>query len=184
MFKTIKEKQSEVFEGLKKDTGWKNRFEAPKIEKVIINTGIGSIKDKKKIELVGERLARITGQKPAQKSSKKSIASFKVRQGDIVAYQVSLRGPKMYNFLDKLINIALPRTKDFRGIPTKSIDAMGNMTIGIKEHTIFPETSDEDLKDVFGMAITVVTSSRNPKDTLSFLKFIGFPMGKIVDGDK
>jgi large subunit ribosomal protein L5 len=121
-------------------------------------------------------VARITGQKSSPRSAKISIASFKVREGDTVGLQVTLRGPRMYDFLDKLIHIALPRTRDFRGIPVTAIDDMGNITIGIREHTIFPETSDEDLKDVFGMAITIVTTAKNKKESEAFLRHLGLPL--------
>ena len=104
-----------------------------------------SVGDKKQVELITDRLAKITGQKPAARAAHQSIASFKVREGDVVGLQVTLRGARMYDFIDKLIHIALPRTRDFRGLSPKAIDDMGNMTIGIKENTIFPETSDEDL---------------------------------------
>lgn len=176
--KTVRELQKESVAKLQKQFGLKNVMQSPKLVKLAISTGIGSVKDKKKIELIADRLAKITGQKPATKGSKKSIASFKVREGDPVGYQITLRGSRMYDFLDKLINIALPRTKDFRGIPRNSVDDMGNYTLGIKEHTIFPETADEELKDVFGFAITVVTTSNNKELTLAFLESIGFPFKK------
>ncbi len=142
----------------------------------IVSSGFGSVKDKKKIELIANRLAKITGQKPALRVTKKAIATFKTRQGDPIAYQITLRGKRMCEFLDRLINIALPRTKDFRGLSKNSVDAMGNYTMGIKEHTIFAETADEDLKDVFGMGITMVTSSNNKPATLAFLEYIGLPL--------
>lgn len=112
------------------------------------------------------------------RAAKKSIASFKVRQGDNVGFQVTLRGDRMMNFLEKLIHIALPRTKDFRGLKATAIDDMGNITIGIKEHTIFPETADEDIKDVFSFAITVVTTSKIKANTKAFLDYLGFPFSK------
>ncbi|MEQ1561302.1 MAG: 50S ribosomal protein L5, partial [Nitrospira sp.] len=145
-------------------------------------SGIGSIKDKKKIEVVADRLSKITGQKPARKGAKISIAAFKVREGDPVGMQITLRGQRMYDFLDRLVNIALPRTKDFRGISASGLDDMGNYTVGIKENTIFPESSDEDLKDVFGLAVTVVTNVKNPKETKAFLTHLGFPFKKIETG--
>ncbi|MBP9701963.1 MAG: 50S ribosomal protein L5 [Candidatus Pacebacteria bacterium] len=176
--KTIKELEKSSYETLKKEYGYTNVMQTPRIKKLVISTGIGSIKDKKKIELIADRLAKITGQKAAPRSAKKSIATFKVREGDVVGYQVTLRGARMYDFLDKLVHIAFPRTKDFRGITTKAVDNMGNYTLGIKEHTIFPETSDEELKDVFGFAVTIVTSSKDPKQTISFLTALGFPFKK------
>lgn len=174
----IKEKITKAFEPMKKEFGYKNKMQSPKIQKVIVSSGVGSFKDKKKIELAFDRLSKITGQRPVKKGAKQSVASFKVRQGDIVGLQVTLRGQRMYDFLDRLINISLPRTKDFRGISDKGIDEMGNYTLGIKENTIFPESADEDLKDVFGLAVTVVTSVNNKKETKAFLTHLGFPFKK------
>lgn len=174
----IKEKITKAFEPMKKEFGYKNKMQSPKIQKVIVSSGVGSFKDKKKIELAFDRLSKITGQRPVKKGAKQSVASFKVREGDIVGLQVTLRGQRMYDFLDRLINISLPRTKDFRGISDKGIDEMGNYTLGIKENTIFPESADEDLKDVFGLAVTVVTSVNNKKETKAFLTHLGFPFKK------
>lgn len=174
----VKEKTKSIFEELKGAMDYKNPMQAPKIQKVIVSTGVGSIKDKKKVELIQDRLSKITGQKPAPRGAKTSIANFKVREGDTVGFQVTLRGKRMYDFLDRLLNIALPRSKDFQGISKKSVDEIGNITIGIKEHTIFPETSDEDLKDVFGIAITVVTSAKTRKEAEAFFEKLGFPFKK------
>ncbi len=146
--KTVKEKNNNAFEVLKDTLGLKNKMQAPRLVKVVVSSGIGSQKDKKKIELIGDRLGKITGQKPAVRGAKQSISNFKSRQGDPVGYQITIRGKRMYDFLDRLLNIALPRTRDFRGISARSLDDMGNYTIGIKEHTIFPETTDEDIKDI------------------------------------
>lgn len=164
------------FETLKGAFGYTNRMQAPKLVKVVISTGTGKIKDKKKVELIQDRIARITGQKSAPRGAKKSIATFKLRKGDVIGYQVTLRGARMYDFLDKLNHIALPRSRDFRGISPKTIDAMGNITIGIKEHTIFPETSDENLSDVFGLAITIVSSAKSKKEADAFYRHIGVPL--------
>jgi len=175
---TIKEKQLKAFDALKGAFGYVNKMQSPKITKVVINTGIGSIKDKNKISLIPDRLAKITGQKPSARGAKKSIATFKVRQGDTVGHTVTLRGARMHAFLDKLVNIAIPRTRDFKGVERGAIDEMGNLTIGIKEHTIFPETSDEELKDVFGMAITLVSNVHNKKEAEVFFEHIGIPFRK------
>ncbi len=176
---TIKQKTAKAFEALKGEFGYKNAMQAPKIMKVVISSGVGSQKDKKKIELIADRLSKITGQKPARKGAKQSVAAFKVREGDTVGMQITLRGARMYDFLDRLVNIALPRTKDFRGISSNGIDEMGNYTLGIKESTIFPETGDEDLKDVFGLAVTVVTNVKDAKQTKAFLLHLGFPFKKV-----
>ncbi len=176
--KTIKEKTVEAFETLKKDFGYTNAMRAPKVTKVIVSAGVGSFKDKKKIELAFDRLSKITGQRPVKKGAKQSVAAFKVRQGETVGLMVTLRGERMYDFLDRLIHIALPRTKDFRGISPSGLDDMGNFSLGIKENTIFPESSDEELKDVFGLAVTVVTNVKDKKETKAFLTYLGFPFKK------
>ena len=174
----IQEKQKNVFKDLKEAFGYKNTMQAPKITKVVISVGTGSNKDKKKNEVIADRLARITGQKPATRSAKKSIATFKVREGDPVGFQVTLRGARMHDFINRLIHVALPRTKDFKGIKTEAIDEVGNYTLGMKEHSVFPETADEDIKDVFGLAVTIVTTAKNPKETLAYLTYLGFPFKK------
>jgi len=168
---TLKAKQKSI-------AGYQNPMQKPKITKVIVSAGVGSFKDKNKFKVVEDRLARITGQKAAPRGAKVSIASFKSRQGDVVGYQVTLRGHRMHDFLEKLIHIALPRTKDFRGISKTGADEMGNYTLGIKEHTIFPEASDEELKDVFGLAVTVVTTAKSREEALKLLTHLGFPFKK------
>jgi large subunit ribosomal protein L5 len=175
----IKEKIKSSYDALKSEFGYTNAMQAPRITKVVVSSGVGSLKDKKKIDLVENRLSKITGQKPKRSGAKISIASFKVRAGDVVGMQVTLRGQRMYDFLDRLVNLALPRTKDFRGISANGIDEMGNYSFGIKENTIFPETSDEELKDVFGIGVTVVTNLKNKNETKAFLTHLGFPFKKI-----
>ena len=177
---TVKEKQAKAFDGLKSVLNYTNAMQTPKFTKVVVNVGIGSLKDKKKMDVIINRLTKITGQKPALRGAKKSIASFKVRQGDPVGLVVTLRGARMLSFIDKLILIAFPRTKDFRGLTKKGIDEMGNYSIGIKENTIFPETADEDLKDVFGMTVTIGTSAKNRKEAETFLAYMGFPFKKSL----
>ena len=176
--KTIKELEKAAYPELKAKFGYTNPMQSPRLLKVVVSTGIGSIKDKKKIELIADRLAKITGQKPALRGAKKSIATFKVRTGDPVGYQITLRGKRMLDFIERLIHISLPRTKDFRGISRTAVDEMGNYGLGIKEHTIFAETSDEDLKDVFGLGATIVTSSKDKAQTIAFLEYLGFPFKK------
>ncbi len=176
--KTIIEKQKGAFDALKKECGYTNAYEAPRILKTVVSAGTGSLKDKKKNEFVADRLSKITSQKAAPRRAKKAIASFKTRIGDVVGYQVTLRGKRMRGFLEKLFNVAIPRTKDFRGIVPRAVDPMGNVTIGIKEHTIFPETSDEELKDVFGLAVTIVTTARNSKEGKAYFDYLGVPFKK------
>lgn len=175
----IQDKQKKAFKDLKDQFGWKSVMQTPKVSKVVISVGVGKMaKDKPKVELVGDRLAKITGQKPATRGAKKSIATYKTRIGDKVGYQVTLRGKRAEDFLNRLVHVALPRTKDFKGISAASIDEMGNYTLGIKEHTVFPETADEDIKDVFGMAVTVVTTAKNKDMAKAYLDHLGFPFKK------
>lgn len=170
------QKQQSVFESFKERFGYGNVMAAPKLVKIVVSSGVGKAKDKKRNELVEDRLARITGQKPSARAARKSIASFKLREGDIVGFQATLRGARMYEFLDKLVHIALPRTRDFRGLNATAIDDMGNLTIGIKENTIFPETSEEDLKDVFGLSITLVTTAKTKEEAEALFRHLGIPL--------
>ncbi|TSC83518.1 MAG: large subunit ribosomal protein L5 [Parcubacteria group bacterium Gr01-1014_17] len=182
--KSIKEKQNTSFAALKDALGLTNAMQAPRLKSIFVSAGVGSFKDKKKVDLVLDRLTKITGQKPSARGAKKSVASFKSREGDVVGVLVTLRGPRMFGFLDKLISVALPRTKDFRGLSPSSIDEMGNMTIGVREHTVFPETADEELKDVFGMGVTIVTTAKNRAVARAFFTHLGFPFAKQEKGKK
>lgn len=170
-----KEKQKESFKVLGEKFNITNVMRAPRLVKIVVSSGVGSAKDKNRLEVVSSRLARITGQKASPRAAKQSIAQFKMREGDIVGYQVTLRNARMFDFIDKLIHIALPRTRDFRGLTAGAIDEMGNLTIGIKDHTIFPETAEEDLKDVFGIAITIVTTAKSKEEAEAFFRHIGIP---------
>ena len=174
----MKTQVSKVFDSLKATFSYNNVMQAPRIDKVVVSTGTGKIDDKNKIALIEDRLAQITGQKAAPRAARQSIASFKLREGDIVGYQVTLRGDRMHNFLDKLVHIALPQTRDFRGLKVTAIDEMGNYTLGIKDHTIFPETADEELKDVFSLAITIVTTANTKEEAEALLRHIGLPLVK------
>lgn len=180
---TVQEKIKDAFKALKSEFSYTNPWQAPRIEKVVVTTGVGKIDDKQKRALIEDRLAKITGQKAAPRGAKQSIASFKLRQGDIVGYQVTLRGARMRDFLDRLIHVALPSTRDFRGLKVSAIDEMGNYTIGIPEHTIFPETADEDLKDVFGLAITIVTTAKTKKEAEALLRHLDLPLQKVSEAE-
>ncbi len=171
-----KERQQSGYAALKDAFHYTSSMQAPRVTKVVVSSGVGKKREKKQVEFISDRLAKITGQKASPRPAKQSIASFKVREGDTVGLQVTLRGPRMFDFLDKLVHITLPRTRDFRGLSPRAIDEMGNMTIGIKEHTIFPETADEDLKDVFGLAITVVTTAKGKAEAEAFFRHLGFPL--------
>ena len=175
------EKFASAFDSLKEALGLTNKMQTPRIEKVIVSTGTGKIDDKQKIALIEDRLAKITGQKASPRPAKQSIASFKLREGDIIGYQVTLRGTRMRHFLDKLIHLALPQTRDFRGVKPTAIDEMGNITLGIREHTIFPETADEELKDVFGLSVTIVTTAKSREEAEALLRHIGLPLQKTAE---
>jgi len=180
----LKEKyKKEVVPQMVKNFGYKNIMAIPKIEKVMVNTGFGRLttektsgEQKKIYEAILNDLALITGQRPILTRAKKSISGFKIRQGMPVGVQVSLRGKKMFDFLERLIHIALPRSRDFRGIDSKSFDREGNLTIAIKEHIVFPEISPEKVKNIFGFEITVVTTTKNKKEGIELLKLLGFPI--------
>lgn len=177
---SVKTIEKKAYEAMKGEFGYKNLLASPHLVKIAVSSGTGrSMKANKNFnQHVADRLAKITGQKPSVRGAKKSIASFKVRAGDPVGLMVTLRGERMYSFLDKFINIALPRTKDFRGISKGAVDAIGNMTIGIREHTIFPETGDEDIRDVFGLAITIVTTAKSKQEAIKFFELLGIPFKK------
>lgn len=178
---TTKEKLNSVYTALKGDLGYENTMQAARIEKVVVSVGTGRVSDKNRLKLIEDRLATITGQKPSARPARKSIASFKLREGDLIGYQITLRGARMHAFLDKLIHLALPQTRDFRGLPVSAIDEMGNYSLGIKEHTIFPETTDEDIRDVFSMGITIVTSAKTKKEAEALLRHVGLPLQKEND---
>ncbi len=177
---TVKEKEKDSFNVMKDVFHYKNVMSAPRLTKVVLNVGTGTAikKDKNKNDAIMERLSKITGQRGALRGAKQSISSFKIRQNDPIGAVVTLRGKRMYAFLEKLINVALPRTKDFRGVNRTAVDDIGNLTIGIKEHTIFPETADEDIKDVFGLSITLVSTAKNKKEGFMFFELLGIPFKK------
>jgi large subunit ribosomal protein L5 len=167
-----------AFTALKDTFGYKNVMQVPKVSKVVVSVGTGRVQDKQREALIRDRLALITGQKPSPRPAKKSIASFKLREGEIIGYQVTLRGARMNHFVDKLINLAIPQTRDFRGLKTTAIDEMGNITLGIKENTIFPECADEEIKDVFSLAVTIVTTAKNKAEAEGYLRHLGLPLQK------
>tara|TARA_B100001989_G_C24408449_1_gene397787 strand:+ start:203 stop:754 length:552 start_codon:yes stop_codon:yes gene_type:complete len=175
---TVQTQLASVFDSLKGEFGYTNVNQAPKIEKVVVSVGTGRVDDKNKIALIQDRLAKITGQKAAPRKARMSIATFKLREGDVIGYQVTLRGERKNDFLNKLIHVAIPQTRDFRGLKTSSIDEMGNYTVGIKDHTIFPETANDELKDVFGMSITLVTTAGTKEEAEALLRHIGMPLQK------
>jgi len=168
----------DVIAEMTKKFGYKNVLAVPRILKVVIGAGTGSIADAEKKKGVATSLMLITGQKTKDNVAKQSIASFKLREGTSIGHSVTLRGNRMYDFMSKLINIALPRVRDFRGIDTSLIDNIGNMTIGVREHLVFPETSKEDVRKVFGLGVTIVTSAKSKEEAFELFKLLGFPFKK------
>jgi large subunit ribosomal protein L5 len=170
---------NEVRKRLQDEFGIKNPMAVPKIEKVVLNMGMGeAISNAKILDAAVDELSTITGQKPVVTKAKKSIASFKLREGQNIGTMVTLRGEKMYEFLDRLINIALPRVRDFRGVPTKSFDGRGNYTLGIRDHLIFPEIDAGKVDKSKGMNITIVTTAKNDEQARFLLRELGMPFGK------
>ncbi len=171
--------KKDIVPTLKEKFGYSNIMQVPKIARVVINVGFGRhAKDNSFIEGVEKTLSKITGQKPVRNKAKKSISNFKIREGMNVGASVSLRGDNMYEFLYKLINLTLPRVRDFRGLNPKSFDKNGNYTIGFKENLAFPEMSSESSDSVHGLEITVSTSAKNAEEGKALLEAIGFPFRK------
>lgn len=168
-----------VVPALMKKNGYKNVNECPKIEKVVLNMGLGDVKDNSKsFNQAVEELGLIAGQKPLIAKSRKSISNFKLHAGQTVGAKVTLRGNKMYDFVDKLISIALPRVRDFKGISKKSFDGHGNYALGIREHLIFPEISFDKIEKIRGLDVVVVTTAKNDAEALQLLGEIGFPFAE------
>jgi large subunit ribosomal protein L5 len=169
----------EVRKKLQDEFKIKNPMAVPKVEKVVLNMGMGeAIQNAKILDSAVDELSTITGQKPVITKAKKSIASFKLREGQAIGAMVTLRGEKMYEFLDRLINIALPRVRDFRGVPSKSFDGRGNYTLGIRDHLIFPEVDPGKVDKAKGMNITIVTTAENDEQARYLLRELGMPFNK------
>ncbi len=169
--------KKEVIPLMKSKFGYVNDLAVPKIQKVVVNVGIGKFnKETEKVEEVIKVISEITGQKPIKTKSRKAISGFKIRQGLEIGIKTTLRGRRMWHFLERLVNVALPRTRDFQGIEKKSVDAGGNLNLGIKENLIFPEVSPEKVKNIFGLQITVVTSAKSQEKGLALFQALGFPI--------
>ena len=175
--------QKEVIPAMMEKFGYRNKMAVPKIEKVVINTGFGrevtgkTSEEQKKIQdTVLQDLSLISGQRPVLTRAKKSISGFKTREGQVIGAAVTLRGKKMSDFLERLIHIAFPRLRDFRGIEISSFDKKGNLTIGLREHIAFPEILPEKAKTIFGLEITVVTTAKSREEGIELLKSLGFPI--------
>ena len=175
----------EIQPSLKEKFGFKNVFMSPKLEKVVINMGLGiDGNDSKILKSCEEDLAKIAGQKPVITKFKKSISNFKSRKGANAGVKVTLRNDRMYEFLDRLVNIALPRVKDFRGLKDSACDKFGNFSFGIKEHIIFPEINFDKVDAIKGMDVTIVTTSHSKENTISLLKEFNFPIIKDTEKRK
>jgi large subunit ribosomal protein L5 len=172
----------EVVPKMKQDCSLKNDNEVPRLEKVVINAGIGkALKDERFMDIVSHTLTQISGQKPAKMRAKKSIAAFKIREGMTVGMKVTLRGRRMYDFVEKLIHVVLPRVRDFRGISPSSMDGNGNVSIGVKEHIVFPEINPEEVDRLHGLEVAISTTAGNNTLGFKLLKEIGFPFKDDVD---
>ena len=177
--KKKKKYQNEVVGKLTEQFGYENVHQVPKLEKIVINVGLGEAKDNQNLlNAAKEELALITGQRPIELKAKKSVANFKLREGQSIGTKVTLRREKMYDFLDKLISISLPRVRDFRGINPNSFDGRGNYSLGIKEQLIFPEIKYDNVDFLHGMDISIVTTAKTDEEAKAFLELMGMPFRK------
>ncbi len=177
--------KKEIAPAMMRDFGYKNIMAVPRIEKVVVNAGIGKfLQDEKAVEEIVKDLTSITGQKPAYRQAKKAISGFKTRKGLKVGLAVTLRGRRAFDFIERLVGLALPRTRDFRGIEEKSIDQHGTLNLGVKEQIAFPEVSHENVKNIFGFQITVKTTARKHEEGVELLKLMGFPIKGFVQNFK
>lgn len=173
---TTKEKmQKEVIPILKDKFGYTNMYEVPRLIKVTVNAGVGKGRDPKFADTIVETLRKITGQQPMKTKARKSIAGFKVREGMVVGVTVTLRGNRMWHFIDRLANVAFARIRDFRGIPESSVDRDGNFNYGFTEHTAFPEIPPDEVESLHGLQVTITTTAKNHEEGLALFKGLGFP---------
>ncbi len=169
----------EVVPALMKKFGYKSVMQVPRIEKIVINTGLGDIKDNQKsMQIIENELKQITGQKPIYRKATKSVANFKVREGMNIGLKVTLRGARMYDFYDKLVSIALPRVRDFRGVSDKAFDGRGNYALGLKEQLIFPEITYDQVEKIRGMDVCIVTTAQTDEEARELLRALGMPFKK------
>ena len=173
----LKEKYTkEIVPALKEKFNYKNDFAVPKMVKVSINVGLGkNFKDAKLLEVMEGVLLRISGQKPIKTRARLSISNFKIREGNIIGMAVTLRGERMYDFVNKLINITLPRVRDFRGLPKSIVDKTGNASIGLREHMAFPEISSDEVEVIHGLEVNIDTTAKNQEEGIALLTALGFP---------
>jgi len=178
---TLKERyKTEALPALKERLGISNPMQLPRLSKVVVNMGLGIV-DKDALKARGEELAQITGQQPVMTRARKSISNFKLREGMTIGAKVTLRGTRMFEFLDRLINAALPRIRDFRGVSTEAFDGKGNYTLGLKDQMIFPEVDPDKVNAAQGMNVTIVTTAGNDKEAFELLALLGMPFAKKKD---
>jgi large subunit ribosomal protein L5 len=171
--------QEVIIPEMMKKFGYKSVMQVPRLVKIVVNMGVGqATQDPKLLEMAMKELAKITGQQPVIRRARKSISNFKLRAGMAIGCKVTLRRERMYEFLDRLINAAIPRIRDFRGLSDKSFDGRGNYTLGIKEHIIFPEINVDEVERIFGMDITIVTSAKTDEEAYELLRLFGMPFRK------
>ncbi len=176
MVPTMKTKYNDVVAPeLIKSLGYKNKMQVPKIEKIVVNLCVSTAHDRDALQAVADDMAKITGQKPVITKAKLSVSNFKLREGMPIGAKVTLRSNQMYEFMDRLMNVALPRIRDFRGIPGKSFDGQGNYSMGLQEQTVFPEIDPDKVKKVHGMDITFVTSAKSDSEAKELLTLMGMP---------
>jgi large subunit ribosomal protein L5 len=169
----------EIAPALLKSFGFKNVMQVPRIEKIVVNIGLGEALDNPKaLEAATSDLMQVTGQKPVQTKARRSIANFKLREGRLIGTKVTLRGDRMWSFLDRLLNIALPRVRDFRGVSANAFDGRGNYTLGIKDQLVFPEIEYDKIDKLRGMEVTIVTSAKSDEHARALLQLLGMPFGK------
>lgn len=180
--KTLKEQYKEkIAPELQKIFGYTNVFAIPKMQKVTVNVGIGRITDRNEREAIKKVITQITGQVPQERTTNKNIATFKIRRGALVGYRVTLRGKRMFLFVDKLVRATLPRTRDFRGIKRSCVDQSGNMNLGIKEHIIFPELIGEDINRIHSFQINITATTKTHEEGIKLFELVGFPFEKVEE---
>ncbi len=180
MSRLLEKFQKEIIPELQQELSIENKMAVPRLEKIVINIGVGdAIQDIKTLDAAKTELSLISGQWPAVGRAKKSISSFKLRKGQPIACYVTLRGKRMYEFFDRLVNIILPRVRDFRGVPPQSFDGQGNYTLGIKDQLVFPEIDYTKVEKTRGMNITIVTSAKSEEEANALLKKLGMPFGEV-----
>lgn len=171
--------KKEIVPGLKKKLGYKNIMSVPHLDKVVLNVGLGkALQDVKYLEVMEDVMTRISGQKPAKTRAKKSISNFKIREGMAIGLKVTLRGSKMWDFVEKLVTVTLPRVRDFRGLETESFDGQGNYAIGFKEFLAFPEIGVDEVDRLHGLQVIIATTAKNDADAKELLVSLGFPFKK------